>query len=218
MKFDRSMLLLYAITDRAWTGNETLEDQVEKALKGGATMIQLREKKRDEMGSEYEAEAVVIRDLCRKYEVPFIINDDVELAAKIDADGVHLGQSDMSPAKARLILGSDKIIGVTAKTVQQAQAAKDAGADYVGSGAVFGSATKKDTSKLDHRVLDDIGREVGIPVVAIGGITGENMFDLKGRKIDGFAVVSAIFGADDIEGETVLLRKQAEEILGLKKG
>ncbi len=214
MDFDRKNFRLYAITDRAWEGEKTLEEQVEAALRGGVTMLQLREKAKESMGDEYREEALRIQTLCRRYNVPFIINDDVMLALDIDADGVHLGQDDMPPRKARVLLGDDKIIGVTVKTVEQAKAAEEAGADYMGSGAVFGSSTKLDTSTLDHDMLDRIADSCNIPVVAIGGISGDNMPVLKGRHIEGVAVVSAIFGESDCEAAAAELRALSDDMFG----
>jgi thiamine-phosphate diphosphorylase len=208
---DKSDLLLYAVTDRAWLGGETLAQQVEKALRGGATMVQLREKHLTWDALEQEARAV--QAVCRAYHVPFLVNDDVRLAARIDADGVHVGQSDMALSQARKLLGAGKIIGVTAKTVAQAREAEAGGADYLGSGAVFGSATKKDTKKMELSLLDEICGSVAIPVVAIGGICHDNILELKGRKMDGVAVVSGIFHNDDIERATRELRILAEEVV-----
>lgn len=207
----RDSLVLYAVTDRAWLNGRTLKEQVEEALRGGVTMVQLREKELPE--NEFEKEALEIKELCRKYNVPFIINDNVNLAVKINADGVHVGQSDMKALDVRKILGPDKIIGVTAKTVDQAVKAMEAGADYLGSGAVFGSSTKTDTERLDHNILRQICESVTIPVVAIGGITAENVEKLKGRKIAGVAVVSAVFGQPDIESATKELKKKVYKIL-----
>ena len=197
MKTIREALLLYAVTDRSWTGEKTLMEQVEQALRGGATCIQLREKHLSR--AEFLAEAVEMRELCHRYGVPLLINDDVELAKEADADGVHVGPNDMDPAQARAILGPDKIIGVSARTVERAKAAEAAGASYLGSGAVFGTSTKLDAMPLDHAILRDICRSVSIPVVAIGGITRENLPKLTGTGVAGAALVSTIFSAPDIE-------------------
>ena len=206
MKFDREDLLLYAVTDSRWLNGERLYDQVEKALKGGATFIQLREKELDQ--EHFFEEAVEIKELCARYHVPFVINDNVEIALKMDADGVHVGQSDMELTRAREILGTDKIIGVTAKTIEQAQAAEKAGADYLGSGAVFGSSTKTDAKPMELTLLQEICQSVTIPVVAIGGINHDNILKLKGCEIAGAAVVSGIFACEDIEeGTKELLQK-----------
>ena len=208
---NREQLKLYAVTDRSWIGNETLYGQVEKAIKGGATMVQLREKELD--GAAFRQEAEDIIKLCRKYQVPFIVNDNVELAKSIGADGVHIGQSDMELARARELLGQDAIIGVTAKTVEQAKAAEAGGADYLGSGAVFGSSTKLDAKPMDHALLQEICESVHIPVVAIGGITGENVMELAGRGMAGVAVVSGIFACPDIEAGTRKLRELVEQMV-----
>lgn len=209
--FDRNCLRLYAVTDRSWLGDETLYTQVEKALNGGATMIQIREKELDE--AHFEQEAREIQQLCKSYKVPLIINDNVALAKRIHADGVHIGQSDMQLVSAREILGDDKIIGVTAKTVEQAKEAEASGADYLGSGAVFGSSTKTDAKPMDHALLQRICESVSIPVVAIGGITSGNAVRLSGRGIAGIAVVSGIFANPDIEAETRHLLELVNNIL-----
>ncbi len=193
MKLERKMLTLYAVTDRSWLKNETLYQQVKKALEGGVTMVQLREKNLST--EDFEKEARALLPLCHAYHAPLIINDDVELAKRTGADGVHIGQSDMEIKKAREILGSGKIIGVTAKTVGQAKAAE------------AGSSTKKDAISLDHELLQEICESVQIPVVAIGGITAENAMLLKGRGIAGIAVVSGIFACDDIGQAAEQLRK-----------
>ena len=209
---DKNDLLLYAVTDRSWLPEgETLEEQVEKCLKGGATCIQLREKQLSE--EEFLEEARRMKAVCAKYHVPLLINDNVEIALAVDADGVHVGQSDMEAEDVRAKLGPDKIIGVTAKTVEQALLAEKHGADYLGSGAVFGTSTKEDASKMDHQVLKQICQAVQIPVVAIGGITEENVAELAGNGICGVAVVSAIFAKKDIEAATRELNKRTEEMV-----
>lgn len=212
MKLKREDCVLYAVTDRRWTKDKTLARQVEEALKGGATMIQLREKELGEIA--FETEALEIQSICRKYGVPFLINDNVALAKKINADGVHVGQGDMSLGHAREVLGKDKIIGVTAKTVQQAQEAEQAGADYLGSGAVFGSTTKEDTSKLEIEVFRQICTAISIPVVAIGGITTEKVCQLEKTGMAGIAVVGAVFAAENIEKACRELKQQVEKIIG----
>ena len=199
-------LLLYAVTDRSWLGKETLYEQVEKALKGGATFIQLREKELDE--EHFLEEAIALKELCHKYHVPFVINDNVKIAKEMDADGVHVGQSDMEADDVRKILGEDKILGVSAQTVEQAVLAEKMGADYLGVGAVFSTSTKKDASAISKERVKAICEAVHIPVIAIGGITADNILTLKGSGICGIAVVSAIFAAKDIEDATeVLLEK-----------
>ena len=202
--------LLYAVTDTSWLRGRTLAQQVEEALRGGATMVQLREK--ELQGEALEQEAREILALCRQYGVPLLINDDVMLAKKIGANGVHVGQDDMSAAKARELLGEDAIIGVTARTVEQAVAAQEAGADYLGSGAVFGTSTKKDAKPMDPAYFQQICESVSIPVVAIGGVTLDNIRELEGRKMSGFAIVSGIFAAEDIETRTRDLWKAAQEL------
>lgn len=203
--------ILYGITDGVHNSNCSTAQKVEEAIVGGVTMIQYREKKL--AGEEKLQDAVKVQEICRKHGVPFLINDDVELARQINADGVHLGQSDMNPAEARKILGPDKIIGVTAKTVEQAVKAQKEGADYLGSGAVFVTGTKLDAVPLDHNKLDEICESVSIPVVAIGGIDAGNITKLRGRKMSGFAVVNGIFGQKDITAAARELKLLATEII-----
>lgn len=211
MNCDKKDLLLYAVTDRAWLRGETLYGQVEKALKGGATFMQLREKNLDE--EHFLQEAVEIKELCKKYHVPFVINDNVDIAVKMDADGVHVGQSDMEAGDVRAKLGPDKIVGVSAQTVEQAVLAEKRGADYLGVGAVFSTGTKLDADDVSYETLKAICEAVSIPVVAIGGITKDNLMELKGSGIDGIAVVSAIFAQANIEEATRELRSRTEEML-----
>ena len=211
MNCDRNDLVLYAVTDRSWLGEETLYRQVEKALKGGATFIQLREKKLDE-GSFLE-EAKEIQKLCRQYQVPFVINDNVDIAARIDADGVHVGQSDMEAGDVRKKLGPDKIIGVSAQTVEQALRAQEHGADYLGVGAVFPTGSKEDATEVSHETLKAICDAVDIPVIAIGGINSGNVSELRGTGICGVAVISAIFAKKDICAAAAELKKQVKEML-----
>lgn len=211
MKLDRKDMVLYAVTDRSWLDGNTLCSQVEDALRGGATFIQLREKNLDP--EAFLEEAKEIRKLCRKYHVPFVINDDVEIAQKADADGVHVGQSDMAAGKVREKLGKEKIIGVSAQTVEQALQAQAQGADYLGVGAVFPTGTKADAVEVEHRVLKEICDAVDIPVVAIGGIGKGNVERLQGSGISGVAVVSAIFAAKDITAAAKELRQKTEAIL-----
>lgn len=211
MNCDRNDLVLYAVTDRSWLGEETLYSQVEKALKGGATFIQLREKKLDE-GSFLE-EAKEIQKLCRQYQVPFVINDNVDIAARIDADGVHVGQSDMEAGDVRKKLGPDKIIGVSAQTVEQALRAQEHGADYLGVGAVFPTGSKEDATEVSHETLKAICDTVDIPVIAIGGINSGNVSELRGTGICGVAVISAIFAKKDICAAAAELKKRVKEML-----
>lgn len=207
----RKHCLVYAVTDRTWLGKRTLAQQVEDALKGGATMVQLREK--ELTGTELETLARQVQRVCADYGVPFIVNDDVDLAAKIGADGVHVGQDDMNAGEARKILGPDRIVGVTAKTVAQAQAAVAAGADYLGSGAVFGSSTKKNAKPMTMEQFREICGSVDVPVVAIGGVCADNMHLLAGCGMAGFAVVSGIFAAENIEDATRRIREKAERLV-----
>lgn len=214
MENDRSKYLLYAVTDRHWLNGRTLEEDVEQALKGGVTLVQLREKNLN--FEEFCKEAEIIHLLCKKYNVPLIINDNVEVAKAVDAEGVHLGQGDMSIAKAREILGKNKIIGATARTKEQAVKAEKEGADYVGSGAVFGTSTKSDAVKMSFETLKQICKSVKIPVTAIGGITKKNVLQLKGTGVSGVAVVSGIFAEKDIYNSTSELRKKIEEVVNEK--
>lgn len=211
MKCKSETMRLYAVTDRAWTGKQTLMEQVETAIRGGATCVQLREKNLDE--EHFLAEALEMKKLCTGYGVPFIVNDNVEIAMKSGADGIHVGQKDMEAGNVRALVGNHMMIGVSAKTVEQALAAEKAGADYLGVGAVFATSTKPDASEVSHQVLKDICKAVSIPVVAIGGISKSNMTELKGTGVDGVALVSAIFAAEDIEAECKMLRALSEEIV-----
>lgn len=205
-------LLLYAVTDRHWLNGATLISQVEAALKGGATFIQLREKNLDDKA--FYQEALEIQKLCKEYKVPFVINDNVELAKKIGADGVHVGQSDMEALDVRKVLGDDKIIGVSAQTVEQAELAEKHGADYLGVGAVFPTGSKNDAIEVSFETLQEICEHVHIPVIAIGGITRDNVVELSQSGICGIAVISAIFGQTNIEAATADLKKQTKKMLG----
>lgn len=210
-KFLKEMLLLYAVTDRSWVGIQSLYEQVEDALKGGVTIIQLREKGLDE--EEFLREAIQIKELCRKYQVPLIINDNVDVALKSGADGVHVGMEDTPVQEIRQRVGEDFIIGATAKTVEQARAAQQAGADYLGVGAVFPSPTKKNAIRITREQLKEICSSVNIPAVAIGGITYDNMEEVKGTGVAGIAVVSAVFGAEDIMQATAELKERVQRII-----
>lgn len=215
MKFSEAMLRLYAVTDRSWTGAQTLYEQVESALKGGATCVQLREK---DMGFDaFLAEAIQIKELCGKYGVPLIVNDSVEVALRCGADGVHVGQEDMEANDVRAMVGPDMIVGVTAKTIEQALAAQRAGANYLGSGAVFGSATKTNARPMTKETLREICNAASIPVVAIGGINLHNIRELENTGIRGVAVVSGIFAAQDIEQECRALLAESGKIAGDSK-
>ncbi len=211
MSCDKKDLLLYAVTDRSWLNGQTLYEQVEQALKGGVSFLQLREKELEEQA--FLEEAKVIQELCKKYQVPFLINDNVELAASIGADGVHVGQSDMAAGAAREKLGPDRIIGVSARTVEEALEAQRQGADYLGVGAVFPTGSKADAVEVDHQVLKEICSAVEIPVIAIGGIGRDNVDQLKGSGICGIAVISAIFAQNDIEAAARELRGLTEEMV-----
>ena len=197
MKCTPETMLLYAVTDRTWTGKLTLYQQVEQALKGGVTCVQLREKDLDE--AAFLAEAKEIGALCRAYGVPFIVNDSVEIALACGADGGHVGQIDMDAGQVRALAGGRLMIGVSAQTVEDALRAQQAGADYLGVGAVFGTSTKPDAKAISHQTLKEICAAVDIPVVAIGGISRDNIPELSGTGIDGVALVSAIFAAENIE-------------------
>ncbi len=211
MKFNEKMLLLYAVTDKAWVGNKTLTEQIEDALRGGATIIQLREKNLDE--DSFIKEAIQVRDLCHKYNVPLIINDNVDVALKSGADGVHVGIDDTPVADIRKRVPADFIIGATCKTVEQAKIAEADGADYMGVGAVFPSVTKTDAVRITNEQLREIVSSVSIPAVAIGGISYDNVCEIKGSSVFGVAVISAVFGADDIEKATALLKERVKAVI-----
>lgn len=211
MKCDKKAMLLYAVTDRAWTGRQSLYEQVEAALKGGVTCVQLREKELNE--EAFLAEATKIRALCKAYGVLFFINDNVEIAIKCKADGIHVGQEDMQAAQVRQRVGSDMLIGVSVHSVEEALEAVKNGADCLGVGAVFSTSTKTDATVLQKETLRDICSAVDIPVVAIGGIGKNNIAQLAGTGVDGVALVSAIFAADDIERECRLLRQLSEQMV-----
>ena len=213
MKCDPETMLLYAVTDRAWTGKQTLYQQVESALKGGVTCVQLREKELDE--AAFLAEAKEIGGLCRSYGVPFIVNDSVEIALACGADGVHVGQSDMDTGQVRGLVGGRLMIGVSARTVEEALRAQRAGADYLGVGAMFATSTKPDAKAVSRQTLKDICSAIDIPVVAIGGISRDNILELSGTGIDGVALVSAIFAAGDIENRCRELKELARRAVGL---
>ena len=210
MKCKEEYMRLYAVTDRMWTGKQTLMEQVEDALKGGATCVQLREKELDE--ESFLQEAIEMKALCEKYGVPFIVNDNVDIAIKCKADGIHVGQKDMEAGNVRALVGEGMIIGVSTQNVEQAIAAEKAGADYLGVGAMFSTTTKLDAREVTHEMAKKITDAVDIPVVAIGGINKKNMLELKGTGVDGVALVSAIFGAENIEAECKELKALSEEM------
>lgn len=207
----RDALRLYAVTDRSWLYGRSFKEVLQEALSaGGITCVQLREK--HAVPEEKEALAREAQTLCAQAGIPFLIDDDVELALRIGADGVHIGQDDIPCAEARRALGGRAIIGVTAKTLEQARKAEAKGADYLGVGAVFPTSTKQDTWTIDHEVLRQICAAVSIPVVAIGGITADNARELAGTGIAGIAVVSAIFAQDDLAGAVTRLSKVTEAL------
>ncbi len=210
MNCDKKNLLLYAVTDRSWLGTESLYSQVKKAIDGGVTFVQLREK---ELAQEaFYKEALEIQALCREKNIPFVINDNVALAKEIDADGVHVGQEDMEAGDVRSLLGPDKIIGVSAHSVEEALLAEKRGADYLGVGAAFSTNSKKDVSCISHETIRDICQAVQIPVIAIGGINEINVEELKGSGICGVAVISAIFAKKDITGAARTLRERVDTL------
>ena len=192
----RKAMLLYAVTDQSWLKEgETLLDVVKEVLKNGATFLQIREKDLSE--ADFEVEANKLQDICKEYQAPYVVNDNVEIALKIGADGVHVGQSDIKGRDLRAMIGEGKILGISAGTVEEAIAAEKAGADYIGVGAVFGTSTKKNARNMTMDRLKEIVEAVNIPVVAIGGINSQNISELSGSKVDGVAVVSAIFAAEN---------------------
>lgn len=209
MRFDRTVfrkeqLLLYAVTDRRWLQGQSLTSVVRESLEGGVRMLQLREKQLEE--ASFLAEARELQMLCHSYHVPFLVNDNVRIALQIDADGVHVGQQDMAAYDVRKMLGPDKIIGVSAQTVEQAVRAEQQGADYLGVGAVFPTGSKEDAVEVPFETLQAICKAVSIPVVAIGGITTENAALLSGSGIAGIAVISALYAQPDI-------RRAAEDLI-----
>lgn len=207
MKLNSKDLFLYAVTDRKWTGKKTLFEQVEESIKGGVTFVQLREKE-----LEYKLfldEAIKMKDLCKKYDIPFVVNDNVDIAIKSNADGVHVGQEDMEALNVREMIGKDKILGISVQTLEQAIEAEKKGADYLGVGAIFPTNSKDNAVKVSIETLSLICKSVNIPVVAIGGINKTNINQLKNTGISGVALISAIFENDDIEYAT----RELKEIL-----
>ena len=199
-------LLVYAVTDRHWTGKKNLLQQTEEALESGTTFVQIREKELNE--EDFEAEAKDLQQLCKKYNVPFVVNDNVELAIRINADGVHVGQSDMNAQDVRSLIGSDKILGVSAQTVEEAILAEKQGADYLGVGAVFPTGSKDDAIEVPHNTLREICK-----AVSIGGISKNNVHQLKDSGICGIAVISAIYGQEDIKAATKALKDEVQKII-----
>lgn len=207
----KKSMCLYAVTDSMWLGNRTLPEVVKEALEGGATFLQIREK--NLAYPEFVKLATEVKAVTDAYHIPYVVDDDVELAKEIDADGVHIGQSDLALVEARRVLGPDKIIGVSAHSVAEAIEAERNGADYLGVGSVFTTSTKLDAEAVSKATLKEICEAVSIPVVAIGGIQKDNMLQLKGTKVDGVAVVSAIFAAPDIRQAAKELRMTADELV-----
>ena len=215
MKCTEEMMRLYAVTDRAWVGKQSLAEQVESALRGGVTCVQLREKELDKERFLREAEEIFA--LCKQYRVPFFIDDNVALALRCHANGVHVGQDDMDVAAVRRLVGQEMMIGVSVHTVEEACAAAAGGADYLGVGAMFATSTKTDASLVTKETLRAICDAVSIPVVAIGGISKSNLLELAGTGVDGVALVSAIFSAADIAAECRLLYGLSQKMAGLEK-
>ena len=211
MNVDKKDLLLYAVTDRHWLNGRTLYSVVKESLDGGVTVLQLREKELDEV--HFLEEAKELQQLCREYQVPFIVNDNVDIAISMNADGVHVGQSDMEAGDVRAKLGPDKIIGVSAQTVEQAVLAEKHGADYLGVGAVFPTGSKDDADDVSYETLKAICEAVSIPVIAIGGITQENVKELAGSGICGIAVISAIYAQQDIRKASEDLKKETQRMV-----
>lgn len=211
MKCADKDLLLYAVTDRYWLGERTLHDVVKESLDGGVTFVQLREKHLDQ--AHFLEEAKDLKMLCKAYNVPFVINDNVDIALEMDADGVHVGQSDMEAGDVRAKLGPGKIIGVSAQTVEQAVLAEKRGADYLGVGAVFPTNSKDDATDVSYETLKAICQAVSIPVIAIGGITKDNVEELSGSGICGIAVISAIYGQKNIKDAAANLKMAVKKII-----
>lgn len=211
MKLDNHALLLYAVTDQTWTGQHTLLEQVEQAILGGVTFVQLREKQIPY--EEFVQLATDIKQITDKHRIPFVINDNIEVALAVDADGVHMGQDDLPAQKVRARIGPNKILGISAHTLEEALQAEQNGADYIGVGAVFTTTSKLDANAVTLDTLRAICRAVSIPVVAIGGIHEHNIGQLQHTGIDGVAVISAIFAKSDIVHATQHLRALAEQVI-----
>ena len=212
MKCDKKDLLLYAVTDRHWLDKRSLKEVVKESLDGGVTFVQLREKTLED--DKFLEEAKELKQLCKEYNVPFVINDNVDIAIAMDADGVHVGQSDMEAGNVREKLGPDKIIGVSAQTVEQALLAEKRGADYLGVGAVFPTGSKDDADDVSYETLKAICEAVSIPVIAIGGISVGNVKELAGSGIVGIAVISAIYAAEDIKKAAEDLKAETARVVG----
>ena len=211
MNVNEKDLLLYAVTDRTWLGEKTLHQVVKESLDGGVTFVQLREKELDH--DSFLEEAKDLKILCAQYGVPFVINDNVKIAVEMDADGVHVGQSDMEAGDVRALIGPDKILGVSAQTVEQAVLAEKRGADYLGVGAVFPTGSKDDADDVSHEMLKAICEAVSIPVIAIGGITLENTKELAGSGICGIAVISAIYAKENVKLAAADLKKETAKMV-----
>ena len=215
MKFDRtnlrSYMKLYLVSDRHWLKDHTLAQDVEQAVQSGVTFVQIREK--DMELEKFIQEASSIKKVCQRYQIPFVVNDSVEVVKAVDADGIHVGQHDMCAKDVRAILGEDKIVGVSAQTVEDALKAQEQGADYLGVGAVFTTNTKDDADDVSFETLKAICEAVDIPVIAIGGITADNLHLLKGSGIDGVAVVSAIMAHKDISKAVQTLSMKIQELI-----
>ena len=211
MKLNKKSLLLYAVTDRKWSDNDTFYTHNEESLEGGVTFLQLREKNLDT--DSFFKEAIKIKELCKKYNLPFIINDNVEIALKSNADGIHVGQDDMNAKEVRKLIGNDKILGISVQTVEQALLAQEQGANYLGVGSIFTTTSKDDAKNVSINTLKEICNAVNIPVVAIGGIDKDNIKQLSKTGINGIAVISAIYANKNIKEATATLKKLVKEIV-----
>lgn len=211
MKLNKKSLLLYAVTDRKWSDNDTFYTHIEESLEGGVTFLQLREKNLDT--DSFFKEAIKIKELCKKYNLPFIINDNVEIALKSNADGIHVGQDDMNAKEVRKLIGNDKILGISVQTVEQALLAQEQGANYLGVGSIFTTTSKDDAKNVSINTLKEICNAVNIPVVAIGGIDKDNIKQLSKTGINGIAVISAIYANKNIKEATATLKKLVKEIV-----
>ena len=211
MKLNKKSLLLYAVTDRKWSDNDTFYTHIEESLEGGVTFLQLREKNLDT--DSFFKEAIKIKELCKKYNVPFIINDNVEIALKSNADGIHVGQDDMNAKEVRKLIGNDKILGISVQTVEQALLAQEQGANYLGVGSIFTTTSKDDAKNVSINTLKEICNAVNIPVVAIGGIDKDNIKQLSKTGINGIAVISAIYANKNIKEATATFKKLVKEIV-----
>ena len=214
MKLNKKDLLLYGVTDSHYLNGRKLCELVEEAILGGVTMIQIREKEMSH--EEFKQEALEVQEVCQKYHVPLLINDDVKLCKEIDADGVHIGQDDLDLKETRKLLGEDKIIGVSAHNMKEAKKAYEDGADYLGVGAIFSTQTKNDAQDVSMKTLNEICQKVDIPVVAIGGINQVNVLEFMGIDLDGVAIVSSIFGSEDIQKASSLLKDKIQRIVSNK--